>query len=467
MATERNFITPAGLNVLTTANVVGNTVSTDYFSNTARSNQRPSLLLDFVKSQKLDPRITFKRSTVATYTDPKGNIQTVPVDTPRFEYLNGACQGLLMEEQRTNFFANERVIGFSIRPGTSIGPDNKAAYRWFIPAGSRVQYPNIGRPPASYSFSLAQGSSIDFVFTGYFGPCYGSPQLEPLFVIEVNSNDAGNNIYSTFQFDGTTGTNRGSGGNAQFSFPVATVVERHPNGMWKVTWMTRFTQDATIRNRMTCYFQPRDAAGNGDLTVGVADTGFEYACCQVEVGSQATSYIPTADNSATRASEIAYMDGSNFSSWYNPAGGSLYLEAKQTANVVSRGVCFIGSNEFTGNNSIHHTYIATGPQIGNELFVNGIARAQPFTPYTYGSTFKIVSTVSTIPSSYAYTYYYNGAQISYTGLSVVPLGVDRLVFNADRFTNGVLTSGTFNGLYRKIAFYSTGLSNNEMQALTQ
>lgn len=460
MATERNFITPAGLNVLTTANVVGNTVSTDYFSNTARSNQKPSLLLDFVKSQKLDPRITFKRASSATYTDPKGIIQTVPADVPRFEYLNGVCQGLLMEEQRTNYFANERVIGFSIRPGTAIGPDNKAAYRWFIPAGSRVGYPNIGRPPVSYSFSLAQGSSIDFTFTGYFGPCYGSPQIEPLFVIEVNTNDSTNNIYSTFQFDGNTGTNRGSGGNAQFSFPVATVIERHPNGMWKVTWTTRFTQDATIRNRMTCYFQPRDTAGIGEYTVGT-DSGFEYACCQVEVGSQATSYIPTADNTATRISEIAFMDGTNFSSWYNPTGGALYVEAKQTANVTARGIAFIGSNEFTGNSCIHHSYIST-TQIGIEVFNNGIAQVQNFTPYTYGNTFKLVSSLSG-----AYTFYYNGTSVSSFTPTSIPLNVDRLVFNSSRFTNGIGVAGVFNGLYRKIAFYKTGLSNNEMQALTQ
>lgn len=468
MAIERDFITPAGAVIQTTANVVGNTASLDMVSNTAVTLQRPSLLLDFIRGTTIDPRLTFRRASAATYTDPKGIIQTAAINEPRFEYVNGVSQGLLMEEQRSNFFTPLNVTSFSVTQGVAVGPDNKLAYRWLIPAGSRILYPTIGRSPSPYTFSIAQGSTIDFMFTGYFGPCYG--QVEPLIVIECSTNYSSNYIYATYQINGNTGTTTGFGANIEFTSPDGITITRHINGMWKVSFRIRYTQGATIRNTMVCYIQPRDTVvSQGDYTLGTVDGGFEYSFCQAEVGSQATSYIPTTTAVATRLGDIAYIDGTNFSDWYNRLNGSLYVEARQIANTYNVGLAVIGSNELTGNNCLHHTYIsAAGPAIGNEVFVNGAGQFQNFTGYTFGNVFKVASTVSgNFSNSYNYSYYYNGAQTGSGAITSTPLNVDRLVIGSSRFTNGVAgVSGVFNGYIRRVAYYKTPLTNAQMQVMT-
>ena len=59
---------------------------------------RPSLNLNFARSQKLDPRITFTRSSTATYTGGDGLIKIAATDTPRFDFnaTTGDCLGLLI-----------------------------------------------------------------------------------------------------------------------------------------------------------------------------------------------------------------------------------------------------------------------------------------------------------------------------------------------------------------------------------
>jgi len=59
---------------------------------------RPEITLDFANSRQLDPRITFSRSSSATYLNPDtGLITSAYTDQARFE-----DKGLLVEEARTN-----------------------------------------------------------------------------------------------------------------------------------------------------------------------------------------------------------------------------------------------------------------------------------------------------------------------------------------------------------------------------
>jgi hypothetical protein len=46
---------------------------------------------------------------------------------------------------------------------------------------------------------------------------------------------------------------------------------------------------------------------------------------QLELGSFATSYIPTAASSVARSADTASMTGTNFSSWYNQSEGTFVV----------------------------------------------------------------------------------------------------------------------------------------------
>lgn len=79
--------------------------------NTSPIKGGPTLVLDFLNGT-LDSRITFTRSTTATYTDSTGAIATAAINAPRFTYdsVTLAPQGLLIEEQRTNIVLNSAIL---------------------------------------------------------------------------------------------------------------------------------------------------------------------------------------------------------------------------------------------------------------------------------------------------------------------------------------------------------------------
>lgn len=69
---------------------------------------RPSLLLDFANSGRVDPRIQCTRASAATCYGPDGKLRTVAANVPRIDYdpVTGKCLGLLVEEPRTNLWLN-------------------------------------------------------------------------------------------------------------------------------------------------------------------------------------------------------------------------------------------------------------------------------------------------------------------------------------------------------------------------
>jgi hypothetical protein len=76
-----------------------------------------SLALDFIDgTNTLDPRITFTRSTTATFTNSAGLIATAAINAARFDYDPVTLQpkGLLIEEQRTQLLLNSSLAGTSL-----------------------------------------------------------------------------------------------------------------------------------------------------------------------------------------------------------------------------------------------------------------------------------------------------------------------------------------------------------------
>ena len=68
-------------------------------------NARPSLDFRFARDKRLDPRITFSRSSTGTYFDANGVLQIAPAGVARFDHNpeTGESLWLLMEPARTNY----------------------------------------------------------------------------------------------------------------------------------------------------------------------------------------------------------------------------------------------------------------------------------------------------------------------------------------------------------------------------
>jgi len=76
----------------------------------------PSMALDFLTEPVLSSAVTFGRSSAATRVGQDGLIQTVAVDTPRFDYDPATLspRGLLIEEARTNLLVNSPIDGVAL-----------------------------------------------------------------------------------------------------------------------------------------------------------------------------------------------------------------------------------------------------------------------------------------------------------------------------------------------------------------
>ena len=97
--------------------VANSTLTVDQTQNFAyatsnRNSIRPSLSLDFTRSQTVDPRITFARASSATYFNSLGALSTAANNVPRIDYnpITGVCNGLLIEQQSTNLLLNSASL---------------------------------------------------------------------------------------------------------------------------------------------------------------------------------------------------------------------------------------------------------------------------------------------------------------------------------------------------------------------
>jgi hypothetical protein len=74
---------------------------------------RPSLLLDFANSGRVDPRITFSRASAATRWNAAGILEMVSAGVPRIDYhpITGKCLGLLVEGSKTNMVLRSTTTG--------------------------------------------------------------------------------------------------------------------------------------------------------------------------------------------------------------------------------------------------------------------------------------------------------------------------------------------------------------------
>ena len=74
---------------------------------------RPTLDLNFAATKKLDPRITYRRTGSASFTDEFGKVVKVGDNAPRFDHdpITRESKGLLIEESRTNVAESSEDFG--------------------------------------------------------------------------------------------------------------------------------------------------------------------------------------------------------------------------------------------------------------------------------------------------------------------------------------------------------------------
>ena len=384
---------------------------------------RPELTLDFANSRQLDPRISFSRSSGATYLNPDTGLITLASDhEARFEK-----EGLLIEESRINLITysedttnaawnhprSTQTVGGTAPDGTDTANDVTVTGSGFNGSINQI-------------FTLT-GKHAYSVFIKKKGFRY--------FRIGFSS-EAVDNIY--YDIDTNEFSNQGS----NVLDPQKTVLS---NGWVRLSAVFTLPDPAVAGSFLVFVV---DNPNNTYTTVNGTD-GFYMWGAQVEE-SFPTSYIPTSGSALTRSADIAQITGDNFSSWYGGLAGTYTVEALNKTTINHYPI--VCDNGTTGTRILFATSGAYQLQIKNNGSTSVQLGAQPGAGQPQGMT------------KYAGSYSPDGASIAYGGVSNTDSTAD--IPQCSRLQIGQFSGESWNVTISRISYYPRRLTDLELQTLT-
>ena len=393
-----------------------------------------------------------QRSSVTAYTptttQPVTNyipvLLTANAGAARFDHdpLTGLCKGLLIEEQRTNSFlySDQTDNGYWTKTNVSITSNTVVAPNGTVTGNKLVEDTSATIGHAVLRTIVVPAS------TAYTASIYAKAGERQWLGIRTDGAGASNSGAVSY-FDLSNGTLGSAGTNQNQK------IESVGNGWYRCSIsITSSTAGGSLQIR---YHLSDGNAGllyTGDGTSGVYIWG-----AQLEAGAFPTSYIPTTTATVTRNRDLASMTGTNFSSWFNNAEGTLY--SKFTFNGISPnnkvinfddGVGYANSIDIYGNNGLPRfdLYVSATSQAalipsGGALSVNtfakfvGAYKVNDFAACRNGGT-VVTDTSGTIP-----------------------------VVSRACIGNSNLVTQYLNGHISKVAYYPVRLTNDQLQALTR
>ena len=400
---------------------------------------RPSLNLNFSKHQKLDPRVTFTRTSSGTRVNSDGLVEVVPANEPRFDFdpVTGECLGLLVEESRTNLVTYSENIDFYDEPSgyqinvatnTTPSPDGNSTADSFLGTGvsgrATLQYTT---PPLPTDTKLCCSVFIK--------PINGFDQV----------------TLETANYSGWADT-----GYIKFDLSTKEILEdtvqgggiiEYPNGWLRIYLISTTNSNGTARG---FYVNLIDS-------VVQTNEGVYLWGAQIEAGAFPTSYIPTSGSTVTRTADNASITGTNFSDFYNPDEGSVRARFKFYANhgpyceaisIAGSGAGFM-VNDIAGG-------LVTDCYGGTTTYVGGNNSRNTFV--TGVRAYKFSTNDSVIGCSGANSIVVQTGTITNPNTTTLWLG---------RRGNGGTSFGAMNGYIQSVSYYPVRLSNSQLQTLTK
>ena len=328
---------------------------TPAYSSTAPARILPAMSLDFTAAS-LDSRVTFSRAgNTATVVNISGTIVTVNANIPRFDYdpITHVCRGLLVEKTAQNLYLYSQDVG------------NVAA--WInvnsIPTASAILAPDGSTNGAKISEAAVNSvhNTIQDAVTSGTVPntwtIFAKAAERSAFWMVCQDNAAGNGGQAKFDLAaGTVPASGAFGLGSGFSADITNF-----GGGW---YRCRVTVNcgSGVAIRLTAALDN----GSGTSYLGDPTKGIYFWGAQLEVGSVATSFIPTVATSVTRNADVATVTGTNFSGWYSVGEGSFSVSAIQ--KTVSGLSPIIQADDTTANNLISLRGNAADPEL---YIVNG------------------------------------------------------------------------------------------------
>jgi hypothetical protein len=259
--------------------------------------------------------------------------------------------------------------------------------------------------------------------------------------------------YGSATFDLSSGTNTQTQAAGTFSGASATIA-LVAGSFYRCTLTLTATSMDVVRIGLNDTGTPTgNNRGLGEAYTGDGTSGLFIWGAQLELGSFATSYIPTVASQVTRAADSASMIGNNFARWFNQTAGSTLVDfntfATSSLNVV----------EFNAGQS-----------------VNPISLYRETTTWRYrtslanlnlnGAQFVTNNKTAFVYAASDYVISVNGNPVqTNTGVGSIAPHTQLIIGGAaSSFSYGANSS--LNGTIKRIAYYPRRLANTELQGIT-
>jgi hypothetical protein len=402
---------------------------------------RASLRLRFNKGE-VDPRIICGRTTVGSYFDSTGTLQSAAIGVPRLTYDPAnlsADPGLLAEDSRTNSIRNSTMQGsVAGTPGTL--PTN-----WLITSAaagltrSIVGFGEVGKLPyidIRLAGTKVDNSSFLLFFDGSTQVSASASQVwtGSFYVAIVGGSLSG--VSSLRNRIAARNTSGGATQNAQMLFSVSS------DGSF-----SRISQTISITESLTAFIHSGiSVEGSAGAEI---DITLRIGLPQLELGASASSPIPTSGAASTRSADNLSMTDM---SWYSASGGVLYVDYERRDGLTSdKWVLGLWQD---ANNRIE---VMTGSSQRARVVASGVVTNLPTHPQSPLSKFA-ARFVQGLSASSA-----NGLPATTGTLPSIPLPVG-LALGGQGYTNNT----HLNGLIREIAFIpDTSIPDSALQRMTR
>ena len=404
LAVYKEALTDANLRSLTYPNPVATTFDLDF---------------DTIAEQ-----FTFTRGSEATFVNAQGLIEsTASNDAPRIDYSTGA-KAFLLENQSTNRMPNSEDGSTWTLNNTTLSSLN---------GGLNKKYYQITSLGNTGRFDVVQNNWVNTTAGTYTASVFAKKGTCDEIILTTRANFGFQNYYSAFDLTNGLVTANASG--------VVGSIKPYSDGWYRCS--ITFTNTGGFTDSASLAF-------GFNFNSSSTDTLF-VASPQSEIGSYATSYIPTSGASATRNQELC----NNATPVINSEEGTLYTEISALADDLSFRVVSISDG--TNNNTIKLGYRSDTNAIYVEVKSASV-----------GTAFLVYTTTSiTDFHKIAFKYRLNDFSLWIDGVNVlndssgsVPVGLSQLSFNRGDVNN------SFFGNTKGLKYYPKALADVQLEDLT-
>lgn len=375
---------------------------------------RPTLLLDFANSGRVDPRISCVRASTATCFGPDGRLRTVANNVPRIDFDPelGKCLGLLVGDAGANLAYPSNMPTSTAQTTTGVMQANGATK---ITSG-------LEAPDGTLTGFSVEGADISTNSTG-------ANNVRLLAVATA---------VGTYTFSFWVKSQAGVKVNVREASSAA-FAQFSPTGNWKRVSAT-FTTTAVNQNI---------------IIYSELGARFDVWGVQFEAGAFPTSYIPTSTSAVARAADALSQPGFTWTNW--ASGLTIFIEADTPSAWPSDATLLAFSNGTAQDNQIDIRYVATGvatrTRAGSATIASTIHTGIPLSGK---ARVALAVTATTFASSANGSAAYSvTAPFSPTAL------LDRLAIGVRALTNNPLS-----GRIQRISIYPTALTAAQIKRLT-